>query len=219
MIKTVIFDLDGTLLDTLKDLAFCTNYTLKKYGFPEHPIDEYKYFVGNGMQKLIERALPEHCNNENFVQKFKSDFLNYYSLHKEDHTKPYKGIPELLKNLQENNYKIAIASNKINLATQELVKKYFPEIIFAKILGQRDGTLPKPNPKIINEIIESTKSSVSESVLIGDTSIDIFTSKNANIKSIGVLWGFRNAEELLNAGADFIAKKPEDILKILNKIT
>lgn len=213
--KTIIFDLDGTLLDSIKDLASCTNYMLRKYNFPEHPIDAYKYFVGNGMKKLVERALPEEKRTEEFIEHFEKDFIEYYDVHKEDFTEPYKGISELLQYLNNQDCCLAVASNKINEATRQLIKKYFPSINFTVVLGQREGIPTKPNKQIILDILKETGSSLEETYMIGDTSVDIQTAKNAQIGSIGVLWGFRTYEELENAGADSIVQEPQEIIKVL----
>lgn len=215
MITTLIFDLDGTLLNTIKDLALSCNHTLKKYGFPEHTEDQYRYFVGNGMTKLVERALPESQRNPQYIEQFRDEFFDYYSSHKEDHTTPYEGIPELLHTLQEKRYKLAVASNKIHEATQELVRKFFPEIHFEAVYGQRPNVPPKPNPKIIEDILNDLQSSPEETLLIGDSSIDMQTSVNAGIKGIGVQWGFRTKEELILNGAIYTVKNPSQVLEVL----
>ena len=217
MIKTVIFDLDGTLLDSIKDLQACTNHTLKQYGFPEHSVDAYKYFVGDGMRKLVERALPEDKRTDEFIQVFLQDFLAYYNVHKEDFTQPYEGITELLMQLQRDNFQIAVATNKVENAAIELIHKYFPEIKFSAIVGQREGIPVKPHPQVIEDILAQTHTDLSEAIMVGDTSVDIKTAKNANIKSIGVLWGFRTQEELQQAEADYIIEKPEEIIAIVEK--
>lgn len=216
MITTLIFDLDGTLLNTIKDLASSCNYILKKYGFPEHSEDEYRYFVGNGMTKLVERALPEAKRNPEYIEQFREEFINYYYNHKEDHTKPYEGIPELLVKLQEKEFKLAVASNKINAATQELVQKFFPEINFGSVYGQRENIPPKPDPKIIEDILKDLKSKPEETLMIGDSSIDMQTSVNAGIRGIGVQWGFRTKEELILNGAVYTVKTPSQILDVLH---
>ena len=217
MIKIVIFDIDGTLLDSIKYLQACTNHTLKQYGFPEHSVDAYKYFVGDGMRKLVERALPEDKRKDEFIQVFLQDFLAYYSVHKEDFTQPYEGVTELLMQLQRNNFQIAVATNKVENAAIELIHKYFPEIKFSTIVGQREGIPVKPHPQVIEDILAQTHTDLSEAIMVGDTSVDIKTAKNANIKSSGVLWGFRTQEELQQAEADYIIEKPEEIIAIVEK--
>lgn len=218
MIKTIIFDLDGTLLNSLEDLANSTNHTLKTYGFPTHPTEKYKYFVGNGIGKLLERALPEEHRNEAFLKEFSKRFLEYYNQHKEDCTKPYTGILQLLQQLNDEGFNLAVASNKIHSATCVLVEKYFPDISFSLVLGHRQGYLPKPDSKIIDDILNETNSNTLEAIMIGDSSVDIQTAKNANIKSIGVLWGFRTKEELQEAGADFTVSKPNEIVQIIRSL-
>lgn len=218
MINTVIFDLDGTLLNTIDDLAMSCNATLKKYGFPEHPVAAYKYFVGNGMAKLVHRALPETGITPEFEASFLKEFIAYYQNHQEDFTRPYDGIPELLENLINKGFRLAVASNKVDVSARELVKRYFPEISFSAVYGQRENIIPKPDPAIIKDILQDLHSSPEHAVMIGDSSVDMLTAKNAGIKSIGVLWGFRTREELLENGAGFIADEPSQIPEILEKM-
>lgn len=217
MTHLVIFDLDGTLLNTLDDLAYSCNYILKKNGFPEHPVDSYRYFVGNGVSKLVERALPEEMRNASFVEKIRIEFVEYYSKHAEDRTAPYPGITDLLKEIAGNNMKLAIASNKFISATQSLAKKYFPDIKFSSVLGQRDGVPTKPDPKIIYDVMAETGVNDKDSIIyIGDSGADMQTALNAEVKSIGVLWGFRTKEELIENGASFLANSPEEISMIIS---
>ena len=215
MITTLIFDLDGTLLNTLKDLAISCNFVLKKYGFPEHSEDKYRYFVGNGMTKLIERALPESHRDAAYVEQFREEFIDYYYQHKEDHTQPYPGITDTLEALQNKGFTLAVASNKIDTAVKELVKQFFPTIAFGAVYGQMENTLPKPDPKIIGAILQDLQKSPSETILIGDSSVDMQTATNAGIKGIGVQWGFRTKEELLLNGAVYTIKAPSQIFEVL----
>ena len=216
MTRLVIFDMDGTLLDTLQDLADCTNYLLRQHGFPEHPVDAYRYFVGNGNRKLIERAIPESERSIEKIESFFQEFLPYYEIHKEDKTRPYPGIVELLEELQNQNVKMAIASNKIQEAMLPLAQHYFPDIHFDAVLGNRQGIAPKPDPAIVEDILQITGVSKEETLYVGDTAVDMQTAFAAGVRKVGVLWGFRTLEELQEAGADIIVEKPEEILQILH---
>lgn len=154
MKKLVIFDLDGTLLNTVTDLAYSTNYALEQVGFPVHPVNKYNTFVGNGINKLFERALPENARTEENIQKIRSYFVPYYNEHNMDATAPYPGITELLNTLQEKGLLLAVASNKYQAATETLVHHYFAGISFAAVLGQREGISVKPDPSIVYDILK-----------------------------------------------------------------
>jgi len=212
MIKLVIFDLDGTLLDTIEDLANATNHALKQFNFPQHDVTKYRFFVGNGVNKLIERALPEAHKNADAISMVKHEFLKYYLFHADDCTKPYPGITELLTKLQQGGYQLGVASNKMHDATVDLVKRFFPDISFTSVLGQRDGIPVKPSPDILNEIVNTAGVLKSETLYFGDSGIDAQTAINANIQFTGVLWGFRPRQELEEAGAERFVEKPEEIL-------
>lgn len=212
MIKLIIFDLDGTLLDTIEDLANATNHALKQFNFPLHDTATYRFFVGNGINKLIERALPEEHKNADAISMVKHEFLKYYMFHADDCTKPYPGISELLSKLQREGYQLGVASNKMHDATVDLVKRFFPGISFTSVLGQRDGIPVKPSPEILNEIVSAAGVLKSETLYIGDSGIDAQTAINANIQFTGVLWGFRPRQELEEAGAENFVEKPEEIL-------
>jgi len=216
MKKLVIFDLDGTMLNTIEDLANSCNYVLKKWNFSSHSVDKYKTFVGNGAKKLVERALPEKERNPEFIEKLHVEFVEYYSKHSEEKTAPYEGIVNLLRGISENNIKIAVASNKFISATRSLVKKYFHQFEFSSVLGQRDGVPVKPNPQIIYDVMDEANIWNKEKIIfIGDSGEDMKTATNAGVDSIGVLWGFRSKEELKENGAKHIVEKPEEILDIL----
>ena len=216
-LELVIFDLDGTLLDTLSDLAYSVNHALEKSGFPIHPIESYKYFAGNGINKLFERALPENQKTDQNITLLRSHFLPYYDEHNTVYTQPYEDIPELLKRLLSEGLKLAVASNKYHKATEKLIRQFFPEITFAAVLGQREGIPVKPDPAIVSEILEITGLSSSEAIYIGDSGVDMQTASNSGIISIGVTWGFRSREELEGAGANFIANSTNEILKIIDR--
>lgn len=214
MIKLVIFDLDGTLLNTLEDLKECTNYILRKYHFPEHPLDSYRFFVGNGITVLIEKAIPVGTSEE-LKKQILQEFLAYYDLHKADFTAPYPGIVSLLENLQKRGIQIAVASNKIHEAMDPLMEHYFPSIDFLAAYGSKEGVPPKPHPQIVEDIISMTNYEHSEILYVGDTKVDMDTAHSAKLKAVGVLWGFRDREELEGARADYIISKPEELLLLI----
>ncbi len=219
MITTLIFDLDGTLLNTIKDLALSCNHVLKQHGFPEHTEDEYRYFVGNGMAKLVERALPEDKRTSEFIEPILKELINYYYQHKQDNTQPYDGVKEMLQKLQSENYKLAVASNKMDSAVQDLVKRYFPEIQFSVVYGQREDIHPKPAPRIIQNILDALQIEPYEALIVGDSATDMLTAINSGIKGIGVQWGFRTKEELLLNGANYTIKTPSQIFEILQVVS
>lgn len=217
MKKLIIFDLDGTLLDTIADLAAATNFALRHYGFPEHEEKEYNFFVGNGINKLFERALPEEKRTEENILKVRSQFIPYYDAHNSDLSKPYPGIVDLLKELQERGAKLAIASNKYQAATSKLIKEFFPDIDFSVILGQREGVPSKPDPTIINEISAATCISKENIAYVGDSCVDMETGKNAGVETIGVSWGFRPRKELEAYNPSFIADDYSELAGYLLK--
>lgn len=217
MKKLIIFDLDGTLLNTIADLAASTNYALKHYGFPEHEEKEYNFFVGNGINKLFERALPEEFRTEEYIMKIRSEFVPYYDAHKSDFSRPYQGIPEVLKELQKRGVKLAVASNKYQAATTKLVNEFFPEIEFSAVLGQREGVPSKPDPTIVNEISETTGTAKEDIAYVGDSCVDMETGKSAGVETIGVSWGFRPKKELESYNPAFIADNSEQLLEYLLK--
>lgn len=216
MIKQIIFDLDGTLLNSLEDLADCTNYILRKYQYPEHPLDAYKYFVGDGIRKLIERAIPENVRTSENITLVFNDFIDYYSIHKTDKTAPYPGIIETLEFLQNQKIAIGVASNKADHLMYPLMQHYFPTILFAAILGKREGIAEKPNPQIIFDIMAKTGIAQSQTIYAGDTATDVATAKNSGLRCIGVLWGFRDRNELTKAGADYIIENPLELIDIIH---
>ena len=215
MKKLVIFDLDGTLLNTIADLAHSTNYALEKNGFPTHQLGEYNYFVGNGINKLFERALPEGEKTEENIAKIRRDFLAHYEVHNADNSRPYEGIPELLLALQEKGVQIAVASNKYQAATTKLVGYFFPNIHFTAVLGQREGVKTKPDPGIVAEIREKAQVDAADTLYIGDSNVDMQTAINSGVDGCGVTWGFRPASELESYHPKYIAQKASDILSML----
>ena len=218
MTTLIIFDLDGTLLNTIDDLADCTNYVLQKNGYPTHPVDAYKYFVGNGVAMLLRRALPKEVTEEVYAQVL-NDFMNYYELHKADKTAPYAGITETLEQLQEKGILLAVATNKPHELLPDLMAHYFPAIKWAAVFGNREGVPVKPHPQIVYDILASCRDAinrVSTDVLyVGDTAVDMETAQNAGIPKVGVLWGFRPKEELEQAHADYIIAHPQELMSII----
>lgn len=209
--KLIVFDLDGTLVNSLADLAAATNISLKKFGYPEHELEKFRYFVGDGVPKLLERAVPESERSVERLAEMKKCFDAYYNTHFADNTNPYDGIPQLLAGIKKLGYKMAVASNKPDEFTKEIVNTFF-EGIFDIIQGKAPDTEKKPAPDIVLKIMKKLNASAEDTVMVGDSNVDIFTAKNAGIKSIGCLWGFRTRQELEEAGADYIAEKPSDIL-------
>lgn len=212
--RLAIFDLDGTLLNTIADLAQSTNQALQACGFPTHPLEAYPRFVGNGINKLFERALPEGERTEENVLRIRRHFIPHYDVHNADLSRPYPGIPELLRRMQDAGMEIAVASNKYQRATEKLVRHYFPDIRFAAIFGQREGVPVKPHPQVVHDIIRATDISPQDIIYIGDSGVDMQTALNAGIESIGVLWGFRPKEELQQFSPTHLVERAEEIDKV-----
>lgn len=216
MKKLVIFDLDGTLLNTIADLAAATNQALQHYGYPTHEVEAYRFFVGNGINKLFERALPETERTEENILKIRSRFVPYYDTHNADLSRPYPGIPELLRTLQQKGIKIAVASNKYQAATRKLIAHYFPEINFVEVLGQREGIPAKPDPCIVHDIIAKAGVKQEEALYVGDSNVDMQTAHNAGVTAVGVAWGFRPRTELEALHPAHIIENAEELLSFLN---
>lgn len=214
MKKIVIFDLDGTLLNTITDLGKACNYALETYGFAPHPIQAYAYMVGNGVRNLMKKAQPDA--DDKTIDQLLTTFKEFYNEHCLENTKPYPGIPELLSTLSDMNIAIAVASNKYQEATDKIIKGCFPEYNFVAIEGQQEGRNRKPDPSIIFSILSQFPVAKKDVLYIGDSGIDIETAKRAGVESIGVSWGFRSAAELRRANADFIVTHPSEILERLN---
>ncbi len=214
MKKLIIFDLDGTLLNTIADLAQSTNHALNLLGYPTHQEEEYKFMVGNGINKLFERALPEQDRNELNVLRVRKEFIPFYDEHDTDKSQPYPGIKEMLAQLQKSNYMIAVASNKYQAATSKLIAHYFPEIHFTAIFGQREGVTPKPDPKIVDDILEIAKVNKEEVLYVGDSGVDMQTALNAGVTACGVTWGFRPRQELEKFKPDYLVDHAEEILQL-----
>lgn len=214
MINTVIFDLDGTLTNTLADLKNSVNYALGKLGFPERNSDEIRSFVGNGVKMLVFRSVPENTDNET-AEKCLEIFKEYYKINSCIETKPYDGIIELLEELKKRNIKTAVVTNKMHEAAAEIVDFFFEGLIDVTI-GLSDKTPPKPAPDSIFLALEKLGVSKENAVYIGDSEVDCITAKNVKIPCIGVTWGFRDREVLLQNGADYIVDKPEKITELIS---
>lgn len=217
MKRLVIFDLDGTLLNTIEDLGRAANYALETNGFPTHSIASYPYFVGNGVRKLIERVLPEDIDKNSVIDKMLADFKSYYNEHNTEYSVPYPGIADLLSWLQEEGIKMAVASNKYDLATQKLINHYFPNINFTAVEGQKDGVPVKPDPSIVFSILARAKERKADTLYVGDSGVDMETARRACIDSVGVTWGFRPEKELIEYHAGRIVNTPIEIEKIVEQ--
>ena len=204
--KTYIFDLDGTLLSTLNDLASSTNYALRWAGMPERTIEEVRMFVGNGVKLLMERAIPEGVNNPKFEETY-AKFREHYMEHNLDTTRPYDGVPELLHELKRRGKHLAIVSNKFYAATQDLAKHFFPDTIEVAI-GERENIRKKPAPDTVLEALRQLNVSKEDAVYIGDSDVDIMTAKNCGLPCISVLWGFRDKDFLIEHGGSLFVEKP-----------
>ena len=219
MKKLVIFDLDGTLLNTIGDLADAVDYVMRSRNLPEHTNAEYRQMVGGGIKRLVERALPEELSkNEQYVEECVTQFRRYYVDNIDRHTIPYEGIPELLRKLQSEGVLLAVASNKFQHGTERLVAKFFGDIEFIAIEGNREGAPLKPDPAIIHNILCKAGVELSDAVMVGDSGIDIRTAAAANIDSIGVSWGFRFAEELYDAGAKVVVTTSEELEQAIRQM-
>ena len=214
---TVIFDLDGTLLNTLEDLMNSVNYALEQYGMPKRSLDEIRHFVGNGVEKLLERAVPGGRDNEHFDECF-GCFKEHYSIHCNDKTGPYPHIMELLKALHERGYKMAIVSNKFMDAVKELNKLYFSDYISVAI-GASAGVRKKPAPDTVEAAINELGVVKEECVYVGDSEVDHMTAQNSGLVCISCLWGFRTKEELIEAGAgkNIFVTDPLQVLDVLQE--
>lgn len=215
MTRLVIFDLDGTLLDTIGDLAAACNVVLAGRDLPQHTYEQYRHFVGNGIMRLVERALPEPLRTPETVAEVRADFVNYYTAHIDTCTRPYAGIAELLDELVRRGVQLAVASNKFQAGTEKLIRSYFPHIGFVAVLGQREGIPLKPDPAVVEQILVQTGIPREQVLYIGDSGIDMLTAQAAGVRSVGVSWGFRAREELQISGADHLVDRPDEILALL----
>ena len=212
--KAAIFDLDGTLIDSLADLADSANAMLKSYGFPTHPLDPYRYFVGNGSRKLMERCLPkEKAADPNFVDEALERYKDIYAKHTQDKTRPYKGIQEMLDKLMAMDIPMGICTNKHQSAAEAIVQAMFPAGTFRTVMGDRAGLPRKPDPKKVLMMAAEYGVKPAEVAYFGDTSVDMDTANNGGFLSIGVLWGFRPKEELIEHGAKVLLENPAELFE------
>ena len=195
MTKLILFDLDGTLLDTLEDLSEAVNHALSLRALPLYTMDEYRHMVGHGVRNLVQQALPSGAN-ETLVDEALADFRAYYQAHIDIHTHPYPGIPELLSELHARGIRVAVASNKFQEGTEYLIQRFFPEIPFVSILGNRPGAPLKPSPEIVQEVLQKANVSPEEAMMVGDSPTDMRTAANGGIEALAVTWGYRTADEL-----------------------
>lgn len=214
MKHAVIFDLDGTLLNTLGDLRAATNHALEVRGLPPHSMEEIRQFIGNGIRLLICRAMPEGTP-EAEIDAALDDFKAYYAAHIHDRTVPYDGIPQLLTALRKRGVKVAVLSNKIDSASQQLIEYFFPgktDVVF----GEHVGVPRKPDPTSCRMVMQQLGVQPEQVLYVGDSGTDMQTAKNAGLYAVGVTWGFRSKEVLLEYGADILVHRPEQILQILD---
>ena len=213
--RLFIFDLDGTLLNTIGDLAVACDHMLSLRGLPTHSYAEYCTFVGNGIMRLVERALPEHLRTAEYVAAARKDFVDYYIEHIDHYTLPYEGMVELLCDLQRDGAKIAVASNKFQAGTEKLIKEFFPSINFVEICGNREGVPLKPDTALVDMIMARAGVKRENCYMVGDSGVDMQTAHNASIRGVGVSWGFRSREELEQNAPYAIADTVAELREIL----
>lgn len=211
----VIFDLDGTLLNTIADLTCAVNYALRAHRFAVCTQEQCLQFVGNGVTKLVERALPEEARRASVITAVRASFFTYYNAHLLDKTTIYPGIEKTLSVLQERNIKMAVASNKYQTATETIIHHFFPHISFAAVLGQREGIAVKPDPTIVHDIVRQTGEKTAAVLYVGDSDVDMQTARNAGVRSCAVTWGFRSRELLASYHPDYLINHPEELLALL----
>lgn len=217
MKQLVIFDLDGTLLNTIADLGTATNHALRVCGYPEHNLASYPKMVGNGITRLIERALPEDERDTETVERVREKFKEYYDEHMNDLTEPYPGITDMLRELGKMGVKLAVASNKYQAAVVALIRHYFPDIDWQAIEGQKEGVPTKPDPSIVFEILAKCPTRKSKVLYVGDSGVDMETARRACVDSCGVTWGFRSLKELKDHHADNIVDTPDGIIAVVRR--
>ncbi len=213
MYKHVIFDLDGTLLNTIDDLADAGNHVCTLHSWPTHTVDAFKLMVGNGIPKLVERFAPQGTSQEMLDQAYQ-EFMDWYGVHKEDKTAPYAGMPEVAKALREAGVSIAVLSNKADVMAGPVVEHYYPGI-FPVVQGALPGLPTKPDPTLLYKLMERLGATREDTLFVGDSNVDIRTAKNGGLTGCGVLWGFRSREELEAAGADVIVSTPQELQDLI----
>ncbi len=213
--STIIFDLDGTLLDTLADIAGAANQVLEQVGAPAEPVDRYRYYVGDGVINLFSRALPEELRTEDNVRSCVNSFGEAYSQHWNIHTKPYKGIPELLASLLSARLKTAVLSNKPHEFTKQCIAGFLPEHPFHLVLGQSELIPPKPDPTGLLNVVQTLKVPTENCLYVGDTATDMQTAVAVGMFAVGVTWGFRPPQELVDNGAQALIDRPVELLQLI----
>lgn len=214
MYRTVIFDLDGTLLDTISDLAAAANYVCRENDWPEYTVAEVESMVGNGIPKLVERFSPENARSPLMLANTLHQFNRYYGAHNMESTHPYPGIPELLRELHDRGLQMAVCSNKADEFSRVIVEHYFPGI-FQLVRGNIPGTPVKPDPGVAKGIMERLGAEPGETLMVGDSDVDIHTGHNAGLRACGVTWGFRSRENLVDAGADVLADTTAELKAVI----
>ena len=214
MYTHVIFDLDGTLLNTIDDLADACNHVAELHGWPTHTIEEYKYFVGNGMARLAERFVPEDWRTPEGVRQVLEEFMPYYDAHKQDKTAPYPGVPEAVQAMKEAGVQVAVLSNKADQMAGPVVEHYYPGV-FSAIQGALPSLPTKPDPTLLHRLMERMGAVAEHTLFVGDSNVDIRTAKNGGLTGCGVLWGFRTRAELEAEGADFIVEDPQALVRLV----
>ena len=217
MIKTILFDLDGTLLNTIDDLADAGNWVCAQHGWPTFTVEQFKHMVGNGIPKLIERFSPESARTPDQLAATLAEFTARYDAHKEDKTAPYPGIPELLDALKAEGIQTAVFSNKADPLCGKIIEHYFGAGSFSIVRGNRPGVPTKPDPTGVYSLMKDLGAEKDSTLFVGDSDVDILTGHNAGLPAMGALWGFRGRAELTAAGADALAAVPADILDFIHK--
>ncbi len=217
MKKLVIFDLDGTLLNTIDDLAHAANYALKQCGFPVHDVSTYPFFVGNGVGRLLERVLPPEHRDADTVGRLRGIFQHYYERHLHDHTVPYPGVVDMLSELSGMKLKFAVASNKYQEATSALISHFFPRLPFEAVHGMRPGIPAKPDPSVVFNVLTDVPTSKADVIYVGDSGVDMETARRACVDSVGVTWGFRPVSELQQFYAQHIISHPMELVDLVRK--
>ena len=217
MIHTILFDLDGTLLNTTDDLADAANWVCAQNGWPQHTVAEYKYMVGNGIPKLVERFSPAEARTPDRLAETLAQFTARYDAHKEDKTAPYPGIPELLKELKAAGIQTAVFSNKADALCGKIIEHYFGPGAFSAVRGSRPGVPTKPDPTGLWDLMRQLNADPATTLFVGDSDVDILTGHNAGLPAMGAVWGVGGAGELTAAGAEALAFRPGDILDYINQ--
>ena len=212
-ITTIVFDMDGTVLNTLEDLTVSMNYVLDRFNMPGHRLEEYRLFFGNGVKEALRLSLPEGASAD-IIDEMMVVFKEHYDAHCLDRTRPYDGIVDVMRQLKEKGYRLAIVSNKIDSAVKELNDRFFTDYVDAA-LGEKAGINRKPAPDMVYAALKEMGSTKEESIYIGDSEVDLMTARNSELPCISVLWGFRDKKYLIEQGADCFADRPEDIIRIL----